>query len=77
MLKRAKCPMPPYVQAALETHALQDAYKARPPYQQNDYLRWISSAKLEATQQKRLGQMLVELRDGKTYMNMIWPAGRS
>jgi uncharacterized protein YdeI (YjbR/CyaY-like superfamily) len=77
MLKRAKISMPPYVQEALETHRLRDAYDARPPYQQNDYLRWISSAKLEATQQKRLNQMLSELQSGKKYMNMAWSGGKS
>jgi uncharacterized protein YdeI (YjbR/CyaY-like superfamily) len=76
MLKRPKSPMPPYVQEALEIHGLRDAYNARPPYPQNDYLRWISSAKLEATQQKRLNQMLSELQGGKKYMNMAWSGGR-
>jgi uncharacterized protein YdeI (YjbR/CyaY-like superfamily) len=53
VLKRAKSPMSPYVQEALDAHALQDAYDARPPCQRNDYLRWISSAKREAIQRRR------------------------
>ena len=48
------------------------AYRGRPPYQQNDYLGWISRAKLEATRLKRLHQMLDELQGGKLYMNMAW-----
>lgn len=49
-----------------------DAYHARPAYQQNDYIGWITRAKLEATKQKRLNQMLDELEGGKYYMNMVW-----
>ncbi|MEG3183874.1 YdeI/OmpD-associated family protein [Novilysobacter erysipheiresistens] len=68
--------MPPFVREALDKHGLMGAYKARPPYQQNDYLGWISRAKLEATRQRRLNQMLGELEDGKKYMNMAWSGGR-
>ncbi len=76
-LKRAKNPMPAYVSAALNEQGLMNAYQARPPYQQNDYLGWISRAKLDATRQKRLNQMLSELKGGKKYMNMAWSGGRS
>ena len=38
-----------------------DAYRARPPYQQNDYIGWISRAKKDETKQKRLAQMLENL----------------
>ena len=76
-LKRAKNPMPVFVREALTAHGLMAAYEGRPPYQQNDYLGWISRAKLETTRQKRLDQMLAELRGGKKYMNMAWPGGRS
>lgn len=75
-LKRAENPMPPFVQEALDNHQLMDAYKARPSYQQNDYLGWISRAKLDATRQKRLNQMLDELKGGKKYMKMAWSGGR-
>lgn len=75
-LKRARNPMPLFVEEALAAHDLAAAYNARPPYQQNDYLGWISSAKLEGTRQKRLDQMLSELRGGKKYMNMVWSGGR-
>lgn len=76
-LKRAPHPMPAFVREALQAHGLQAAYDARPPYQRNDYLGWIGRAKREATRQKRLDQMLAELKGGTTYMNMDWPgAGR-
>ncbi|MDO9041035.1 MAG: YdeI/OmpD-associated family protein [Desulfocapsaceae bacterium] len=48
------------------------AYLARPPYQQNDYLGWISRAKLEATKLKRITQMLDEWQGGNLYMKMAW-----
>ena len=71
-LTRAKNPMPAFVRNALNEHNLMEAYRARPPYQQNDYLGWIARAKLEATKLKRLSQMLDELQGGKLYMNMAW-----
>ena len=37
-----------------------------------DYLGWIARAKLPATREKRLAQMLDELKDGGVYMNMKW-----
>jgi hypothetical protein len=40
-LKRAKNPMPAFVQEALDDRGLMNAYRARLPYQQNDYLGWI------------------------------------
>jgi uncharacterized protein YdeI (YjbR/CyaY-like superfamily) len=51
---------------------LRAAYDARPPYQRNDYLGWINRAKRDDTKQKRLRQMLAELRAGEGYMNMPW-----
>jgi len=76
-LKRAKNPMPAFVREKLHEHGLMDAYKARPPYQQNDYLGWISGAKLDSTRKKRLDQMITELEGGDKYMNMAWSGGRS
>jgi len=71
-LTRAKNLMPAFVRNALNERGLMKAYRARPPYQQNDYLGWIIRAKLEATKLKRLNQMLDELQGGKLYMNMVW-----
>ncbi len=67
--------MPDWVQTALEQAGLMDAYHTRPPYQQNDYLGWIAGAKRPKTQQKRLAQMLQELREGNVYMRMVWAGG--
>lgn len=64
--------MPVFVRNTLNECGLVDAYRKRPPYQQNDYLGWIARAKLEATRLKRLNQMLDELQGGKLYMNMAW-----
>lgn len=73
-LKRAIHPMPDYIRSALSAKRLTAAYEARPPYQRNDYLGWIARAKLPATQQKRLQQMLDELAQGDVYMKMAWRA---
>lgn len=71
---RPRYPMPDFVRTALDEHNLMDLYRLRPPYQQNDYIGWIQRAKLEATKQKRLSQMLEELKKGNVYMNMKWNA---
>jgi uncharacterized protein YdeI (YjbR/CyaY-like superfamily) len=75
-LKRQRYPMPAFVEQALEKHKLFPAYKARPDYQQNDYVGWITRAEKDETRQKRLQQMLDELEAGKKYMNMDYPPGR-
>jgi uncharacterized protein YdeI (YjbR/CyaY-like superfamily) len=64
--------MPDFIQDALHKHKLLDAYLARPPYQRNDYIGWITRARLTATRQKRLKQMLDELKKGNVYMKMRW-----
>lgn len=69
-LKRPIHPMPVFVSEALKAAGLESAYAARPPYQRNDYIGWITKAKLPATQQKRLSQMLDELARGDVYMKM-------
>ncbi|MBK9126134.1 MAG: YdeI/OmpD-associated family protein [Chloroflexi bacterium] len=68
--------MPDDIRAELERFGLMDAYRARPAYQQNDYLAWIGRAKRPATREKRLAQMLDELRRGDAYMNMRYTAKR-
>lgn len=73
-LKRPIQPMPEFVLAALESEYLMEDYEARMAYQQNDYLLWINSAKRQETKDKRLRQMLDELRTGGVYMNMKHPA---
>lgn len=76
-LKRPRYPMPDFVREALEGHNLMEAYQARPAYQQNDYIGWITRAKRQSTIDKRLNQMLEELAAGDVYMKMDWPPGRS
>ena len=75
-LKRPRYPMPEFVCEALESRGLMDLYNQRPPYQRNDYIGWITRAKREETQQKRLNQMLDELERGDVYMKMAWKPGR-
>ena len=67
---RPRYPMPRFVADALERDKLMKAYQARPPYQQNDYVGWITRAKREDTVQRRLAQMLDELERGDVYMKM-------
>jgi uncharacterized protein YdeI (YjbR/CyaY-like superfamily) len=64
--------MPDYIREALESRGVMEAYRARPPYQQNDYIGWITRAKRIETQEKRLNQMLEELEKGDVYMRMDW-----
>ena len=71
-LTRKKHKMPEFVKSALEAAKLWGKYLERPPYQQNDYIGWITNAKLEETKQKRLQQMLDELKKGDVYMKMDW-----
>lgn len=69
-LTRELHPTPSFVKEALTEGGLMDAYEGRPAYQQNDYIGWITHAKLEATQQKRLNIMLNELKRGDGYMGL-------
>ena len=41
--------MPDFVSTALEESGLRRKYDNRPPYQRNDYLRWINGAKKAET----------------------------
>lgn len=75
-LKRPQQPMPALVKKALVARRLMEAYRARPAYQQNDYLRWIDQAVRQETKDKRLVQMLDELEQGGVYMKMAHPASK-
>jgi uncharacterized protein YdeI (YjbR/CyaY-like superfamily) len=68
--------MPDDIRKALQDRGLAEAYEARPPYQRNDYLAWITRAKGQATRNRRLSQMLDELSAGEGYMNMAWRRSR-
>lgn len=66
--------MPDFVRDALRLHDVEDDYNARPAYQRNDYLLWINAASQHATKQRRLAQMIDELKRGGVYMKMDHPA---
>ena len=72
MPPRPRYEMPDFFREALTARGLTNAYLARPSYQQNDYIGWITRAKLDTTRQKRLNQMLDELECGGVYMKMKW-----
>jgi len=73
-LKQKINPMPPEVEEQLVRENLMEAYKRRPPYQQNDCLGWILKAKRPETKQKRIDQVIEELRNGDRYMGMEYRA---
>ena len=64
--------MPPDIEIALRSSGVMEAYRARPAYQQNDYVGWIGRAKRAETRRKRIAQMLDELAAGGVYMKMRW-----
>ena len=66
--------IPAFIVAALDKSGLWECYRARPPYQRNDYIRWITRGKREETRIKRLTQMLEELQKGDAYMGMAYNA---
>jgi uncharacterized protein YdeI (YjbR/CyaY-like superfamily) len=70
VLKREEHPMPDFIKQALLEEKLMEKYFTRPAYQKNDYIGWITSAKRQETQAKRLNQMLSELKAGNKYMGM-------
>jgi len=75
-LSRPIQPMTDVVRKALQKEGLVEDYNCRPAYQRNDYLMWINQAKREETKQKRLAQMLNELKTGGVYMKMKHAASR-
>ena len=75
-LKRKLNEMPEDVKRALEDRGLRADYNARPAYQRNDYIGWITRAVRPEIRLKRLNQMLDELEKGGVYMRMDHPASR-
>ncbi len=73
-LKRDTNLMPNDVAETLNSTGTMDAYKLRPPYQQNDYIGWIEKAKRGETRLKRINQMIAELQSGDAYMGMHYNA---
>ena len=64
--------MPGNVRSALAKKNLLDAFRARPDYQRNGYLKWIASAAGPAAKQQRLDQMLDELQQGGLFQGEPW-----
>ena len=69
-MRRPRYPMPDDIKKSLAAGGVTAAYGKRPAYQQNDYVGWITRAKLPATHNKRIAQMVAELKKGGVYMNM-------
>lgn len=72
--RRPTLDMPEYMLSALESGGLMERYLSRPHYQRNDYIAWITRAKQQKTIDKRLNQMLDELKNGDKYMGMAYNA---
>lgn len=68
--QRPRQAMPDDVEATLRAGGVLDAYRKRPAYQRNDYLGWIGRAQHDQTRDKRVRQMVDELREGGVYMGM-------
>ena len=66
--------MPDDVAKALMTAGVRRRYNARPNYQRNDCVGWINRARTVKTREKRIAQMIDELRRGGVYMKMPHPA---
>lgn len=64
-------PLPAFIENALESRGLAEAYARRSAAQQAHYVRRILRAVRAETVQKRLDQMLDEL-EGDLYMNKPW-----
>jgi len=64
--------MPGNVSRALARKNLTDAFRARPEYQRNDYLKWIATAAGPTAKQQRLDQMLDELEKGGLFKGEAW-----
>jgi len=62
--------MPSFIKRALEENSVLSEFYSRPAYQQNDYIGWIERAKKAETKEKRLLQMINELKQGGIYMKM-------
>ncbi len=73
MERRPAQPMPPDVHEALVESGVLPDYQKRPFYQRNDYLAWIGRARRAETRERRINQMIDELRRGGVYMKMDHP----
>lgn len=62
--------MPSDVSSALAGGHVRSDYDARPRYQRNDYVGWITRAKTDKTRKGRIDRMVAELKRGGVYMGM-------
>jgi uncharacterized protein YdeI (YjbR/CyaY-like superfamily) len=62
------------IRERLKSSGARAAYNERPPYQRNDYLIWIDQATKSETRERRIRQMIDELKRGNVYMKMAWKA---
>lgn len=69
---RGRKPIPGFVKTALAKHKLDEAFRARPDYQRDDYLTWLDGARLPEQRQQRLTQFLEELGKGDVFMGQPW-----
>ena len=74
MPERTRKTMPRDVSEALTKAGQKDGYAARPHYQRNDWLHWIRDARQDSTREKRVAQMVSELKAGDKYMGVAWRA---
>lgn len=75
-MRRPRHPMPDDIEQALARAGASRPYEERPPYQRNDYIRWISAARTSETRETRIGRMIHELLKGGVYMGMPHPPSR-
>ena len=66
-LRRELNPMEDFIKDRLVKDEVLDKYNERPAYQRSQYIDWITSAKREATKEKRLNQMIDELKAGDSF----------
>jgi hypothetical protein len=69
---KAPQPMPGNVRGALAKRKLLDAFRDRPQYQQDEYLKSIALAAGPAAKQKRLDEMLEDLAAGDKFRGEPW-----
>ena len=77
VVKKSVLDLPGTIKNILLAEDVLEAYENRPFYQRNDYIHWITDAKREETRNKRIRQMLEELRAGNIYMNMEYTGKRT
>lgn len=73
---RSQKPLSDCLKARLIQEGQLENYNTRPRYQRTDYISWIEKAVRTETREKRISQMIEELRNGDAYMGMVYNAKR-